>query len=63
MDHAINDLVERAKATIDIHSDLPREEVEPEIKAYVKAINVLEKYYYLNEEYYEENKTTLESFF
>lgn len=47
MDHAINDLQERLNATIDIWEDvIPKNQLEPEIKAYVEAMNVLEQYYY-----------------
>lgn len=62
MDHAIEDLKEHARATIEVYDYLPKEELEKEIKPYVDAINILEKHYYLPE-YYEENKTTLDSFF
>lgn len=55
MDHAINDLKSRMESTIDLYSDIPKKEIEQEIMAYVKAINVLEEYYH------ERKITTLEN--
>lgn len=55
MDHAIADLKNRLQGAIEMYQGyLPREQIEPEIKAYVKSINILEEYYY------GEKKTDLE---
>jgi hypothetical protein len=55
MDHAIADLISRMEATIDLWDGfLSKKELEPEIRAYVKAINALEEYYY------GQKRTTLE---
>lgn len=56
MDHAINAIKQHMQSTIFIYQgQLTKEEIEPEITAYVKAINELEKYYH------GETKTTVES--
>lgn len=46
MDHAIEELKSRMESAISLYSDIPKEDIEDEIKAYVKAINELELYYY-----------------
>jgi hypothetical protein len=55
MDHAIGQLAEYLRATIDMYSDIPKKDIEPEVRAYVKALNELELYYY------GEKKTTLKN--
>lgn len=56
VDHAIDDLIQRVNATIDMYKDdVSLEDLEPEIRAYVKAINALEDYLY------GKTQTTLES--
>ncbi|MCJ7842629.1 hypothetical protein MUB24_17335 [Lederbergia sp. NSJ-179] len=56
MDHAIQNLKSYMSATLDLHRDLdqPEDIYRDEIKAYVRAINVLELYYY------DEKRTKLE---
>ncbi|WP_217587020.1 hypothetical protein [Lentibacillus saliphilus] len=47
MDHAIAEVKERMLSTIDLwQGRVSKEEIKPEIVAYVKAINELEKYLY-----------------
>lgn len=46
MDHAISQLKDYMWSVISTHTDYTREEMEPEIKAYVEALNVLEKHHY-----------------
>lgn len=56
VDHAIQILKSYMGATLDLHRDLgqPEDVYKSEIKAYVRAINVLELYYY------DEKRTKLE---
>lgn len=46
MDHAIEQLRQYLYATIEVRKGLSRGEVEPEMKAYVEALNVMEKHEY-----------------
>lgn len=57
VDHAIQNLKSYMSATLDLHRDLgqPEDVYKGEIKAYVRAINILELYYY------DEKRTKLEN--
>lgn len=57
MDHAISQLNDYMQATIGIYQDMnvSQDEVRSEFKAYVNALNSLEKYHY------GESKTSLET--
>ncbi|MEW9675271.1 hypothetical protein ABRT01_03645 [Lentibacillus sp. L22] len=47
MKQAIQQLKESMNNSLDLYRGIsPREDIKPEIRAYVKAINELEKYYY-----------------
>jgi len=52
MDHAIGNLKSYMEATLDTYQDLDltKKEAKTEIKAYVDALNSLERYYYGKEE-------------
>lgn len=46
MDHAISQLREYMRATISVNEGMAATEVRDEMKAYVDALNVLEKHLY-----------------